>query len=121
MPVSLWQHVATWFLNYHSIKFHDYHNQLSCSSLATQSGHGEGVHLLYASDARLPSGIDFYAFFDMMHASGVWHSLIGFSYISQPSLLKAMKCRGEINLPTTLPTTLEKNFPVHPRWTLQKK
>jgi hypothetical protein len=24
-------------------------------------------------------------------------------------------------LPTTLPTTLEKNFPVHPRWTLQKK
>ena len=106
MPVSLWRHVATWFLNYHSIRSRDYHSQLSRSSLATQSGHGEIVHSLYASDARLPGGIDFHMFFDTMRASGVWHSLIGFS---QPSLLEAMERRGEISLPATLPTTLEQN------------
>jgi hypothetical protein len=109
MPVSLWRHIATWFLNYHSVRFRDYHNQLSRSSLAAQSGHSEVVHSHYASDARLPAGIDFHAFFDTMRASGVWHSLIGFSHISQPSLLEAMKRRGEISLPTTLPMTLENN------------
>lgn len=109
MPVSLWRHIATWFLNHHSVQFRDYHSQLSRSSLATQSGHGESVHSLYASDGRLPGGIDFHMFFDTMRASGVWHSLIGFSHILQPSLLEAMKHRGEISLPTTLPMTLENN------------
>ena len=112
MPLSLWRHVATWFLNYHSVMFRDYHNQPNRSSLATQSGHSEGVHSLYASDARLPDGIDFHVFFDTMRASGVWHSLLGFSHISQPSLLKAMKHRGDITSPTTLPTTLENNVSI---------
>lgn len=112
MPLSLWRHVATWFLNYHSVMFYDYHNQLSRSLLATQSGHSEGVHSLYASDARLPAGIDLHVFFDTMRASGIWHSLLEFSHVSQPSLLQAMKHRGEISLPTTPPTTLENNVSI---------
>ena len=79
---------------------------MSRSSLATQSGHSEKVHSLYASDARLPAGIDFHVLFDTMRASGVWHSLLEFSHISQPSLLEAMKHRDEISLPTTLPTPI---------------
>jgi hypothetical protein len=112
IPVSLWRHVATWFLNYHSVRFRDYHNQVNRSLLAIQSGHSEGVHSLYASDARLPAGIDFHAFFDTMRASGVWHSLIGFSHTSQPGLLEAMKHLGEISLPTIFPTTLDNNVSI---------
>ena len=103
LPVSLWRHVATWFLNYHSVLFRGRHNR---SSLATQSGHSEEIHALYASDARLPAGMDFHVFFDTMRTSGVWHNLVGFSDFSQPSLLEAMQRGGEIApLPTVLPTT----------------
>jgi len=108
MPVSLWRQVATWFLNYHSVQFREYHNQLR-SSLATQSGHSEEIHSLYASDVRLPAGIDFHVFFDTMRTSGIWHSLVGFSEFSQPSLLEAMRHKGKIGLPVALPTTSESN------------
>jgi hypothetical protein len=104
MPVSLWRQVATWFLNYHSVLFRD-HNPLNRSSLAAQSGHSEGIHGLYASDARLPSGMDFHVFFDSMRTSAIWHNFVGFSLFSQPSLLEAMQRKGEIAPSVVLPTT----------------
>jgi hypothetical protein len=88
--ISLWRHVVTWFLNYHSVRFQAYHTLLSRSALASQSGHGEGVHALYASDSRLPAGIDFHSFFETMRVSGIWHSLLQFSQYSQPTLLESM-------------------------------
>jgi hypothetical protein len=106
LPVSLWRQVATWFLNYHSVLFRD-HNPLNRASLSAQSGHSEAIHGLYASDARLPAGIDFHVFFDSMRTSGIWHDLVGFSRFSQPSLLEAMQRKGEIALPMVLPTTSE--------------
>ncbi len=109
LPVSLWRQVATWFLNYHSVLFHD-HNPLNRSSLAAQSGHSEGIHRLYASDARLPSGMDFHVFFDSMRTSGIWHKLVEFSRFSQPGLLEAMQRKGEISSPVVLPTTSEGGF-----------
>jgi hypothetical protein len=90
MTVRLWRHVATWFLDYHSIRFNEY-LPLSRSLLAFQSGHGPGMHAQYASDARLPS-IDFHVFFDTMGLSGAWHRLVGFSHFSRPTLLEAMSC-----------------------------
>lgn len=107
MPVSLWRHVATWFLNYHAVRFREYHDQLSRSSLAVQSGHSEEIHLLYASDVRLPAGIDFHVFFDTMRTSGIWHSFVGF--FSQRSLLEAMRHKSKIGLPVGLPSTSERN------------
>ncbi len=109
LPVSLWRQVATWFLNYHSVLFHD-HNPLNRSSLAAQSGHREGIHGLYASDACLPSGIDFHVFFDSMRTSGIWHKLIEFSHFLQPGLLEAMQHKGKIAFPVVLPKTLESSF-----------
>jgi hypothetical protein len=88
--ISLWRHIATWFLNYHSVRFQAYHTLLGRSALASQSGHGEGMHAQYAADSRLPAGIDFHNFFETMRVSGVWHELIGFSPFSQPALLEAM-------------------------------
>jgi hypothetical protein len=90
MPLSLWRHTATWFLNYHSVRFREHHMLSNRSSLAIQSGHGEGIHALYAADVHLPAGIDFHMFFDTMRTSGVWHDLVGFSRFSQPTLLEAM-------------------------------
>ena len=107
LPINLWRHVVTWFLNHHSARFRDHHNLSNRSSLAAQSGHSERVHALYASDVRLPAGIDFHAFFDTMRTSGVWHSLVGFSCYSQPSLLEAMERRGEIAPAVAPPTVSE--------------
>jgi hypothetical protein len=109
MPVSLWRQVATWFLNYHSVRFLEYHDQSSRSSLAAQSGHSEEIHALYASDIRLPAGIDFHVFFDTMRTSGIWHSLVGFSDGLQPSLLEAMRHKSKIGLPVALPMASESN------------
>ena len=87
ISISLWRHIVTWFLNYHSIRFRQHHTP---SALAAQSGHSEGIHALYAADVRLPSGIDLHTFFNTMHVSGAWHSLIGVSNFSRPSLLEDM-------------------------------
>lgn len=92
ISLGLWRHVATWFLNYHAVRFHEHHALLNRSSLAAQSGHSEGIHTLYAADVRLPVGIDFHSFFDTMRTSGIWHNLVGFSNFSRPSLLEAMRC-----------------------------
>jgi hypothetical protein len=89
MTVRLWRDVATWFLDYHSIRFNKY-LPLSRSLLAFQSGHSPGMHAQYASDVRLPSGIDFHIFFDTMRLSGAWHRLVDFSHFSQPTLLEAI-------------------------------
>jgi hypothetical protein len=86
------------------------HNPLNRSSLAAQSGHSEDIHGLYASDARLPSGMDFHVFFDSMRTSGIWHKLVGFSCFSQPGLLEAMQRKGKIASPVVLPTTSEGGF-----------
>ena len=91
ISISLWRHIATWFLNYHSIGFHEHHPLSGRAALAAQSGHSEGIHALYAADVRLPSGIDFHKFFDTMRTSGTWHSLVGFPNFSRPSLLEAMR------------------------------
>lgn len=91
ISISLWRHIATWFLNYHSIGFHEHHALSGRAALAAQSGHSEGIHALYAADVRLPSGIDFHKFFDTMRTSGTWHSLVGFPNFSRPSLLEAMR------------------------------
>ena len=88
ISISLWRHIATWFLNYHSIGFHEHRASSGRAALAAQSGHSEGIHALYAADVRLPSGIDFHKFFD---TSGTWHNLIGFPNFSRPSLLEAMR------------------------------
>lgn len=90
LSLSLWRHVVTWFLNHHSVHFSDHHNLSNRSALAFQSGHSEETHALYAADVRLPTGIDFHAFFDTMRTSGTWHSLVGFSHPSGRSLLEAM-------------------------------
>jgi hypothetical protein len=92
ISIGLWRHIATWFLNYHAVRFREHHKLLNRASLAAQSGHSEGIHTLYAADVRLPAGIDFHVFFDTMRTSGVWHSLIGFSDSSKPGLLEAMRC-----------------------------
>ena len=63
---------------------------LNCLALASQSGHSEGMHGQYTADSHLPAGIDFHTFFEIMQVSGVWHELIGFLPISQPTLLEAM-------------------------------
>ena len=88
ITISLWRHIVTWFLNYHSVRFRDHHRLLNRSGLAFQSGHGEDLHDLYAADVRLPSGIGFHRFFETMRTSGTWHSLVEFS--SQRSLLNDM-------------------------------
>jgi hypothetical protein len=91
IPINLWRHIATWFQNYHSVRFREHHMLLDRASLAVQCGHGEGAHALYAADVRLPAGIDFHVFFDTMRTSGVWHDLVGFSRFSKPTLLEAMR------------------------------
>jgi hypothetical protein len=102
IPLSLWRHTATWFLNYHSVRFREHHTLLNRSGLAIQSGHGEGAHALYAADVRLPAGIDFHVFFDTMRTSGVWHDLVGFSRFSRPTLLEAMMAMPR-QMESTLP------------------
>jgi hypothetical protein len=88
--ISLWRHIVTWFLNYHSVRFQTYHTLLDRSVLASQSCHGEGTHAQYAADSRLPAGTDFHTLFETMRVSGIWHELIGFSTVSQLALLEAM-------------------------------
>lgn len=92
IPISLWRHIVTWFLNYHSVQFREHHRLLNRSGLASQSGHSEDIHSLYAADVRLPGGIDFHMFFGTMRTSGVWHRLVQFSHFSQRSLLEDMAC-----------------------------
>ena len=92
IPISLWRHIITWFLNYHSVQFHEHHRLLNRSGLASQSGHSEDIHSLYAADVRLPAGIDFHAFFETMRTSGIWHRLVQFSHFLQRSLLEDMAC-----------------------------
>lgn len=104
LPLGLWRHAATWFLNHHSVRFREHHSLLNRSSLATQSGHSESNHALYASDVRLPAGIDFHVFFDTMRTSGIWHKLVGFSHSLQPTLLEAMQRKVDTAPPTVLPT-----------------
>ena len=115
ITMGLWRHVATWFLNYHSVRFREHHILSNRTSLAVQSGHSEGTHALYAADVRLSAGIDFHAFFDTMRTSGVWHDLVGFSHFSQPALLEAMMAmprQMESILATTSPAT--DSIPVGP-------
>lgn len=90
ITLSLWRHIVTWFLNHQSARLSEGHNPLKRSALAFQSGHSERTHALYASDVRLPAGIDLHTFFDSMRTSGIWHDLVGFSHPSSPSLLQAM-------------------------------
>lgn len=107
ISISLWRHIATWFLNHHSVRFRDHLMLSNRSALAIQSGHSEGTHALYAADVRLPAGIDFHMFFDTMRTSGIWHGLVEFSSFSQPSLLEAMSrmpCQADNSLPVILPT-----------------
>lgn len=104
ISLSLWRHIVTWFLNYHSVRFSEHHNLSNRSALAFQSGHSEEIHALYAVDARLPTGIDFHAFFDTMRISGTWHNLVGFSHPSGGSLQEAMcEMRHQDHKPTVLP------------------
>jgi hypothetical protein len=86
IPLSLYRHISTWFLNHHSVKFQEHFSLFSRAALAAQMGHSEHVHHLYASDAALPLGIDFHRFFQTMKTSGIWHELLGF----EPQLARAM-------------------------------
>ena len=109
ISVNLWRHIATWFLNYHSIQFRKHHALLNRSSLAAQSGHSEETHTLYAGDARLPAGMDFHTFFDSMRTSGVWHRLVGFTNFGRPSLLEAMeRLPGHNNTELAISPALDK-------------
>jgi hypothetical protein len=78
ISISLWRHISTWFLNYHSVRFHELVTPSDRSALAAQSGHNVETHALYAPDARLPGGIDFHVFFSTMRISGAWHNLLNF-------------------------------------------
>jgi hypothetical protein len=86
ISVSRWRHVVTWFMNHNSCLFQKYLTQTAASVLATQMGHSEVTHDLYAGDARVPSGIGFHSFFQTMLTSAVWHKLLGFP----PTLLTSM-------------------------------
>lgn len=86
IPISLWRHIVTWFLNHNCSRFQEYLTLAGKSILAYQSGHGPKSHSLYAGDSRIPGGIDFHSFFQTMLASGVWHELLGFP----PVLLDSM-------------------------------
>ena len=86
ITISLWRHIATWFLNHHAVKFQEHLAMANRATLATQMGHSEATHALYAADARLPTGIDFHTFFSSMKTSGIWHELLGF----EPTLSLSM-------------------------------
>ena len=90
IPISLWRHIATWFLNHHAIKFQEHLSLSNKAALATQMGHSDFAHNLYASDAALPSGIDFHRFFQTVKTSGIWHQLLGF----EPQLTNAIHGSG---------------------------
>ena len=77
ISISLWRHVVTWFLNHNPASFSDYLALSNRTVLATQMGHSEAVHALYASDSRLPAKIDLHIFFQTMRTSGLWHELVG--------------------------------------------
>jgi hypothetical protein len=90
ISISLWHHIATWFLNHNPASFSDYLAISNLSVFATQMGHGEATHALYAPDARLPAKVDFHIFFQTMRASGLWHELVGL----QSNLLRDMNRRN---------------------------
>jgi hypothetical protein len=46
--------------------------------LAMQMGHSEATHALYATDAQLPTSINFHTFFSSMKTSSIWHKLLDF-------------------------------------------
>jgi hypothetical protein len=100
IPISLWRHIVTWFLNHHSARFSDHLALSNRSALAIQSGHNETSHSLYAADARLPARIDFHVFFQTMRTSGVWHDLVGF----ESKLLRDMSHQNQM-VATTRPRT----------------
>ena len=78
ISIRLWRHIATWFLNYHSIH-PEFALDISRSTLSVQAGHNPTTHSLYAPDTRLPGNIDFHDFFATMRLSGAWHNLLGLS------------------------------------------
>ena len=86
VSIRLWRHIATWFLNYHSVRSDSTASNLH--ALAKQSGHNPTTHALYAPDVRLPGGIAFHAVFQTMRVSGIWHDLLGIS----STLLQDMSC-----------------------------
>jgi hypothetical protein len=89
IPISLYRHIVTWFMNHNCERFQAYLTMTGRLTLARQLGHGVDAHSLYASDSRIPSGIDFHNFFQTMLASAVWHDLLGFP----PTLLDSMTSR----------------------------
>ena len=78
MPINLWRHIVKWFISNNYERFRVYLTTTSQSILAMQSGHNVVTHSLYASDARLPNGINSSSVFQAMSVSGVWHALLGF-------------------------------------------
>jgi hypothetical protein len=94
IPISLWRHVVTWFMNHNCGRFQASLALAGKSVLAYQLGHGDKAHGLYAGDSRIPSGVDFHRFFQTMLASAVWHDLVGFP----PTLLNSMTQRYQ-NIP----------------------
>ena len=104
ISISLWRHIATWFLNHNSANFFDYLalSTGSGSALASQMGHSEAIHSLYASDARLPARVDFHIFFQTMRTSGTWHEVLGL----ESNLLQDMNCRNARDL-----TGVQRNLP----------
>jgi hypothetical protein len=91
IPISLWRHVVTWFVNHNCHQFQAHLTRAGRSVLATQSGHGLRAHGLYAGDSRIPAGIDFHVFFDTMLASGVWHEILGFPPLLLNSMVRQQK------------------------------
>jgi hypothetical protein len=89
ISISLWRHVATWFMNHNCARFEEFLTLNAHSVLAYQSGHSKEAHGLYAGDARIPNGIDFHRFLQTMLASGGWQDLVGFP----PILLNSMTQR----------------------------
>jgi hypothetical protein len=111
IPISLWRHISTWFLNHHSSRFSSHLALSNRSALAVQAGHNELAHSLYAADTRLPARIDFHVFFQTMRTSGVWHDLVGL----RSNLLQDMSCQ---NMTTTValesaPPLPDTNIHVH--------
>jgi hypothetical protein len=110
IPISLYRHIVTWFMNHNYARFEKYLSMTGRSVLAMQLGHGVNTHSLYASDSRLPSGIDFHRFFQTMLASAVWHDLLGYP----PTLLDSMTShqRSVMECSTNGVTVTSANIPV---------
>src|SRR6201999_2319547 len=100
ITISLWRHIATWFLNHHSVRHQESVTLSNRAMLASQTGHGEKMHGSYGGDARIPSDTDFHIFFGTMKLSGVWHELLGFD----PELSNAMGATHSVSSPQVHPS-----------------